>query len=187
MDPIDLNAGRVYLRPLSAGGRFDDRAAVLAGFADAEMRHWTPGYRVPDLDAAGAYIADRAARWERGTRLSWAVAEPVTGELLAEVDLKDLAPVTRSAAIACWTLPGHRRTGVLRAALPAVLRFGFGALDLHRIEYRQAEGNVASARLAAACGFVYEGRLRDADMIEGVPTDLHVWSRLATDPPAAGR
>ena len=53
-----------------------------------------------------------------------------------------------TAEIACWALPAARGQGMITTAVSAVLRFGFGGLGLHRLEYQWAEGNAASARVA---------------------------------------
>ena len=70
MEPIEINAGAWYLRALRADDRVDDRQAL------ADM----------GLDDEG-YVARRAAQWEANTLYSWAVCEPTTGEMLAEVTL----------------------------------------------------------------------------------------------------
>jgi RimJ/RimL family protein N-acetyltransferase len=67
------------------------------------------------------------------------------------------------------------------AAAGAVVRFAFGGLGLHRLTWRHAAGNVASQRLAAALGFVPEGRLREAWPVDGRRDDVLVHGRLATD------
>jgi RimJ/RimL family protein N-acetyltransferase len=61
------------------------------------------------------------------------------------------------------------------------MRFGHSGLDLHRIEYRHAEGNLASERIARKCGFQLDGRLREAMIVDGIRHDLLLWSKLATD------
>lgn len=70
MEPVEINAGAWYLRALRCDDRIDDRPAL------AEMG---------DTDAG--YVQMRAAQWESDTMYSWAVCEPTTGELLAEVAL----------------------------------------------------------------------------------------------------
>lgn len=186
MEPIEINAGAYYLRPLRADDRLDDRPAVLAGFADPETRRWVPHYDVPDLASAGRYVETRSRQWSESERCSWAVAEPTTGALLAETGLQHLDPHWGSAEVACWTLPAQRRRGILAAVLPTMLRFAFtpvalGGLGIHRVGYRHVDGNEGSRRLAERCGFRLDGRLREAALVDGQRRDLITWSRLATD------
>lgn len=74
MEPVEINNGQWYLRGLRADDRVDDRPALTDLGED-------------DLD----YVHDAADGWADDTRYTWAVCEPTTGELLAEVILD---PVT---------------------------------------------------------------------------------------------
>jgi hypothetical protein len=74
VEPVEINNGQWYLRGLRADDRVDDRPA-LADLGET------------DLD----YVHDAEDGWADDTRYTWAVCEPTTGELLAEVVLD---PVT---------------------------------------------------------------------------------------------
>lgn len=62
------------------------------------------------------YVQRRAAEWESDTTYSWAVCEPTTGELLAEVTL---SPAT--GQIGLRARPGH--ADAAQAAGDSVRRF----------------------------------------------------------------
>lgn len=99
MEPVEINAGAWYLRALRADDRIDDRPALTEmGEADED------------------YVVKRAAEWESDHTYSWAVCEPTTGELLAEVTL---SPTT--GAIDLRARPGHAEAA--QAAGDAVRRF----------------------------------------------------------------
>ena len=99
MDPVEINAGRWYLRGLRADDRIDDRPALAdLGVTDPE------------------YVVRSDARWAADSRYSWAVCEPSTGELLAEVTLD---PATD--AIATRARAGH--DDAAGAAAESVRRF----------------------------------------------------------------
>lgn len=153
---------------------------MLASARDADIVRYR-SRPAATVEAAGAYIAERGAAWARDERLTWAVCEPTTGEMLGEVDLSALDLERGLADIGVWTLPAARRRGLAQAAVSSVLRFGFGGLGLHRVTYRWLEGNHASAALARCCGFVAEGVLRGGWTLDGEHVDVHVMSRLATD------
>lgn len=99
MDPIEINAGSWYLRALRADDRIDDRPA-LAELGESEPDH----------------VSHSGDRWATDTRYSWAVCEPTTGELLAEVTLD---PISRE--LANRTRPGCADAAA--AAASAVRRF----------------------------------------------------------------
>lgn len=108
MDPIEINAGNWYLRALRADDRVDDRPALADG-----------GITDPD------YVGLRAAQWADGSVCSWAVCQPDTGELLAEVLL---TPQGANGLLTGWTRVGH--DDALTTATDAVARFAESALEL---------------------------------------------------------
>lgn len=105
MEPVEINAGAWYLRALRADALMDDRPALR------------------DLGETDADHIGRTARdWTADTRYTWAVCEPTTGELLAEVALRrDTGEVFARARPGC--------DAAADAAVAAVHRFA-AALDL---------------------------------------------------------
>ena len=178
MEPVEINAGAWYLRAPRADDRVDDRPAIAESARDPEVRRWR---HRPGPDAVDAHLADRIAGWEAETRAAWAVCEPTTGEMLGEVTLDLLDLEMGTAELRCWALERARGRGMTGTAAGAVVRFGFGGLGLSRIEYRWAEPNVASGRIAASLGVVPEGRLRGAWVAGGERVDVLVGSLLAGD------
>lgn len=79
MEPVEINAGAWYLRALRDDELMDDRPA-LASMGESD----------PD------YVARCTAQWETDTGYTWAVCEPTTGEMLAEVRIDALAATLRT-------------------------------------------------------------------------------------------
>lgn len=181
MEPVEINAGEYYLRQLRADDRVDDGAALVAAFADPEVRRWQGGLLVDGAEAARKYVEFRTWQWESDQRCSWAVCDQLLGNPVGEIALKDLDLHNGSAELVVWTAAEHRGRGIAGHAAGAVLRFGFGFVGLHRIGYRQAVDNVPSQRVAEKAGFTLEGLLRGAQLVDGEHHDLRIWSRLATD------
>jgi RimJ/RimL family protein N-acetyltransferase len=153
---------------------------VLASCRDPEICRWR---RRPPADPVevDAYVRRRARDWDRDERYAWAVCEPTTGEMRGEVALTALDLPMGTADVTCWALPGARGRGMTTTAVSAVVRFAFGGLGLHRVTYAWAEGNDASERVAAKCGFRIEGRQRSAYVVDGQRVDVLLAGRLATD------
>ncbi|GAB2912306.1 GNAT family N-acetyltransferase [Rhodococcus aerolatus] len=183
MEPVEINAGTWYLRALRADERVDDRPALLAMAQDPGTGPALDG--VVDLPTAGARVAASARGWATDTGYAWAVCEPSTGEMLAEVALLDVRPAEHRAELACSTTPAHRGRGIATTAVGAVLRLAFadaaiGGLGLHRVEWRHGQEAPASAALAARLGFRPNGSDAGTATDGGDPVVL---VRLATDPP----
>ncbi|MBI5340325.1 hypothetical protein EV589_3149 [Mycobacterium sp. BK558] len=105
MEPVEINAGAWYLRALRADDRVDDRPAL------ADL-----GEHRPD------HVSQAAAHWDSETLFTWAVCEPTTGELLAEVTLD---PSTRDVAVRAR--PGHEQAA--QTGADAVARFAEAMLS----------------------------------------------------------
>lgn len=99
MEPIEINAGAWYLRALRADALMDDGPALR-----------DLGEDDPD------YVSRAAGDWAGDVRYTWAVCEPTTGEMLAEVALH---PAT--AEITSRARTGHEDAAA--AAADAVRRF----------------------------------------------------------------
>ncbi|MGV0834447.1 hypothetical protein [Mycolicibacterium thermoresistibile] len=106
MEPVEINAGSWYLRALRADDQIDDRPALT------ELGETDPGY-----------ITACTARWASDTGYTWAVCEPTTGEMLAEVSLDPA-----SATLSSRARDGHGDAAAIAAV--SVRRFAAAVLGL---------------------------------------------------------
>ncbi|WP_085134316.1 hypothetical protein [Mycolicibacter hiberniae] len=120
MEPVEINAGPWYLRMPRADDRVDDRPS-LADLGETD----------PD------YVAKAALGWAGETRYLWAVCEPTTGELLAEVTLD---PV--SGEISTRHRAGHKDAA--QTGAQSVSRFAAGALGMTVVSAGGVGGPVSS-------------------------------------------
>ncbi|MGV0795043.1 hypothetical protein [Mycolicibacterium sp. XJ1819] len=81
MEPVEINAGAWYLRAPRDDDLIDDRPALAA------LGETDPGY-----------IARCHAQWASDTGYTWAVCEPTTGEMLAEVRVDPIAATVHTRA-----------------------------------------------------------------------------------------
>lgn len=72
----------------------------------------------------------------------------------------------------------YKGKGLMKEALPPVLRFGFEELGLHRIEALVGKENVPSLKLIEGTGFRFEGIMREDYVIDGRSVDSHCYSLL---------
>ena len=106
MEPVEINAGAWYLRAPRQDELIDDRPA-LADLGETD----------PD------YVARCGAGWASDTGYTWAVCEPTTGELLAEVTLDPATAEVRTRA-----RDGHDDAAA--TAAQSVCRFAGAVLGL---------------------------------------------------------
>jgi hypothetical protein len=112
VEPVEINAGAWYLRALRADELIDDRAA-LADLGETDPDH----------------VALSAARWATDTGYTWAVCEPTTGELLAEISVDPTAATLRTRARPDEADAADAAAAVVRRFVLAVLGL---SLEPHR-------------------------------------------------------
>ncbi len=113
--------------------------------------------------------ADGAAHWvEDLSRHSHAWVVEHDGRLLGEARLDALDAHDRRARLAVGLYdPALIGMGLGREVVRLVLAHAFGPLGLHRVSLRVIDYNTRAIRCYRACGFVVEGRERDAARVGG--------------------
>ncbi|MCT2007827.1 GNAT family N-acetyltransferase [Micrococcus lylae] len=168
--PADL-----YLRPLRADDA--DTAAVLAAFtADPDgMSRQGP---VQDAQSARAYVEHLAGN---AALEATAVcdAHGLAGLVTVQRDETNL-----SGWVAYWMHPRLRGTGATGLAVATVADRALTDGGLGRLELGHRANNPASGGVARRAGFTPEGTQRGYFLIDGVRHDVHLWGRLAEDPPS---
>lgn len=178
MDPVELTAGRLHLRPWQPS----DADAVLAACRDAETQRWTTVPSPYTAEHARAFVGEVSARgWAEGTDLGFAVCDRTTGAVLGAVAVRR-RPAHDCWDVGFWAAPAARGRGVMTDALGALCRWAFAQLGAERVEWYAEVGNWASRRVAEKAGFTVEGVQR-----AGLPARdgrRHGWvgARLAADP-----
>ena len=155
MDPVEITAGRLHLRPW----RPTDAEVVLAACSDPQTQRWTTVPVPYTAEDARGFVEDMApAGWASGTVLTFAVCDSTSGEVLAAVALR--TALHGAWDVGYWAVPAARGRGVVSEALGVLCRWGFAELGIERIEWYAEVGNWASRRAAEKAGFTVEGVLR---------------------------
>jgi [ribosomal protein S5]-alanine N-acetyltransferase len=174
-DPDELIGARVLLRPL----RIDDWEA----WRDVRLRcrawleKWEPR---PDLGAADP-VGDREAfrarcgAWERQRHFDAAYGFGlflVDGRFAGEVSLGSVqrGPF-QMGYIGYWIDQALAGNGYVPEGVVLLMRYGFDALDLHRLEAAIVPRNDASRRVAEKLGMRDEGTATRFLQIQGVYED----------------
>jgi RimJ/RimL family protein N-acetyltransferase len=145
--------------------REEDFAARLKLGADAEIFRMYGG----NLSDLRAMTEDAAKRWVQ--RLSdqdyaWIIeAGSLIGQIrLDRVDLRD-----RRASLAIGIEDaGQLGKGLGSEAIALALGYAFNVLGLHRVSVRVVDYNLRAIRAYQKCGFVIEGREREAAFVDGI-------------------
>ncbi|GIF76742.1 GNAT family N-acetyltransferase [Asanoa siamensis] len=169
----EIDGDGVRLRPW----RPDDRAVVLAGYADPDVQRWHCRSMTP-LEA-DAWIASWSGRWSGESGAGFAIARD--GAVVGQISLRRIDLADGLGEVSYWVLPGARGGGVAGRALDALTGWAFGKLGLHRIEVMHSTLNPASCAVARRAGFLLEGTKRSEALHADGWHDMHLHARLATD------
>jgi len=176
MEPVEISAGRLHLRPWTPY----DEDVLLTMFTDPEVVRWTPAPVPFTREEARRRLTEAyPERWRTGAGATFAVLDSTSGGVLAWVSLFHVADGAAEVGWAC--LPHARGTGVATDAVQALCRWGFAALGLDVVEALIAVGNWPSRAVAEKCGFTVDGTRRHAMPQRGRRVDAWAASLLATD------
>ncbi|WP_400192459.1 GNAT family N-acetyltransferase [Hymenobacter sp. B81] len=152
-----LNTPRLRLRWLTAA----DVPALYAIFSDPQvLRYWGNAGVRNEAEAAGL-LADIYACFAARTLFQWGVARATDDQVIGTCTLSGLSAGNRRADIGYALGTAHWGQGYMHEALPELLRFAFGPLDLHRLVADVDPRNHASIRSLERLGFRREGYQRE--------------------------
>lgn len=180
-EPFRLNGEHVFLRPPERGD-YEEWASLRArsrGF----LSPWEPSWPADALSRAAyrARIARYAEDWRTDQGYNFFVFREDEA-LVGGIGLSNLRRgVSEMASLGYWMGEPFARQGLMSAALPVVLAFGFERLRLHRIEAACLPSNVPSRRLLLRSGFREEGYARQYLCIEGKWQDHLLFAMLGED------
>lgn len=181
--PPRLDLGDFVLRPLRA----TDAAAWYAYLRDPLVVEYT-SFDIQGLADVEALVAEFRQEYDSGRSCRWAIARQVDEALVGTIGLHDpqagAMELGYDLARACWG------QGLVTRAAREVLRWGFSALGLCRIQATVVEGHTASVRVLEKCGFQKEGVLRDYRLCRGSLRDFGMYALLrrnGTRPAAEAR
>jgi len=172
-----LHTDRTVLRPFRSSD-VDDRRALGKDPEIIEMFGGSPDFREPV-----AMTQDEAQEWvdhlvADPDPLLWAVEHD--GRLVGTTQLHSLREDDRKAQFSIGLL--DRRCwgrGLGSEVTRAVVRHGFEEVGLHRIGLKVFAHNERALRCYARCGFVVEGREREAAYVGGAWRDDVIMGILA--------
>jgi RimJ/RimL family protein N-acetyltransferase len=170
-----IDAGEVRLRTL----RHDDVPALFAIFGDPEVTRYWGFATLPDLAAAGALVEQIHAQAAAGTLFQWGIE--AHAELVGTCTLSSIDRCNRRAELGFALASAHQRRGYVAAALPALLRHAFDAMDLHRLHADTDPRNTRSIRVLERLGFRREGLLREHYLVTGEAQDALVFGLLRSE------
>lgn len=179
--PFQLHTKRLTLRFVDTG----DAEALFRLFSDPEaLRYWSSG---PWLHMAQAdeNILQTLKGYEDGGSLRLALVVADTGELIGTATLYAFDRRNHRCEIGYMLARPYWGRRYMQEALEALIVYGFGTLELHRIEADIHPDNIASGRILEGFHFQQEGHLRERWFVNGEVSGSLMYGLLRRDWDAA--
>lgn len=172
-----LTTPRLHLRPLTPA----DAPALYATFADPETtRYWSTSPWT-SIEEAQKLIAKDMNALPACEYLRLGLERRDNGKLIGMCSLFQWVRQCRRVELGYGMHRAHWGRGLMHEALSELLRFGFDALDLNRVEADVDPRNGASVRSLERLGFVKEGHLRERWIVDGEVSDTSLYGLLRRD------
>jgi len=169
-----LDTGRLRLRE----PRDEDAAAHFVVGGDEEVMRFfgVPPYTKLEESASEIEWFKSIYREKQGIR--WVITERGSDAYIGDVGFHKWEAKHRRAELGYKLDKRHWNRGYISEALVEVLRHGFTAMDLNRVEALVDPRNPSSIRVLEKQGFKRDGLLRDYEIEHGLPVDLIMLSLL---------
>jgi ribosomal-protein-alanine N-acetyltransferase len=152
-----LETERLLLRQLS----IDDTADVFIMRSDPVVMQYIPRPLAVTVDDAAALIQMLNDFIEKGEKINWAITAKSTGKVIGIIGYVNIKPEHFRAEVGYSLATAWHRQGIMREALPCVLKYGFEHMKLHSVEAIIDAHNKASGNLLLALGFVQEAFFKE--------------------------
>lgn len=153
---------KVILRPLEK----EDKDQIHKFRNDGEITHLLGGFSVGYSRQA---IEEKIENWGNShNTIMWAVAEKETNKCIGHIGLYDIDYVSRRAEIGM--LIGEKQywgQGIGLGITETVTDFAFKQLNIHSVQAKVLETNLASLRVFNKLGFKKDGKIRDFQFRNG--------------------
>lgn len=150
-----LEGQKVYLRPIS----LDDTELYFRMLFHPEVRRLTGTQKCFTREQIYRYIE---AKTQDSSSLLLLIALTETDAVIGDIALQGIDSFNRSASIRIAISEGHQGKGFGSEAMKLMLDYGFGILNLHRIELNVFSYNPRALHVYEKLGFKQEGIQRDA-------------------------
>ncbi|TDE15960.1 GNAT family N-acetyltransferase [Jiangella asiatica] len=179
MQPFELRSDRLLL----AAPTSDDIDRIAEICQDPEILRWTTLPSPYLHEHAKGFVEDLVRTgWESGNDLIWALRDPEDRRVLGMVGLRSQGD--GAAEVGFWLAPEARGRHLMSRAVRLVAEYAFADVGpgLTHLRWRASVGNWPSRRVAWACGFRIEGKVRGGIARRGVREDTWVATLVAGEP-----
>ncbi len=153
-----LETERLILRTIT----FEDIPDIQRLAGERDVASQTSDGEIPQPGTEEQWLKKRREGFEKGEAVDFVVIHRDEGILIGAIGLGAKYKKDESMQLGYWIGKPYWNKGYCTEAALAVLKYGFEALNLHRIYSRHFGSNPASGRVMQKLGMKYEGTMREA-------------------------
>jgi len=165
---------RLILRKMTP----DDAEAIFAYASDPEVTRYVIWETHRSVEDSRGFLELVTSKYESGGEPEWGIVYKGDRRFVGTCGIVSWEPHHARAELGYALSRDYWGRGLMAEAVGAMISFGFRAMNLNRVEARCIAENVASARAMEKAGMVYEGTLRQRELIKGEHRDIKVYSIL---------
>lgn len=169
-----LETDRLILRKMTP----DDAEAVFAYASDSEVSRYVLWETHRSIEDSRAFLDLTTSKYESGGEPDWGIVYKGDHHFVGTCGIVSWEPYHARAELGYALSRDYWGRGLMAEAVRAIISFGFKKMNLNRIEARCIAENVASARVMEKAGMLYEGTLRQRELVKGEHRDMKVYSIL---------
>jgi ribosomal-protein-alanine N-acetyltransferase len=169
-----LVTDRLILRKMTP----NDAEAVFAYASDPEVTRYVVWETHRSIEDSKALLDLVTSKYESGGEPEWGIVYKGDHRFVGTCGIVSWEPYHARAELGYALSRDYWGRGFVAEAVRAMISFGFKEMNLNRIEARCIAGNTDSARVMEKAGMLYEGTLRQRELIKGEHRDMKVYSIL---------
>ena len=172
-----LETPQLRLRRLT----MQDAADIFHYSRDAEVARHVLWEAHRHIGESRAYLRYMLRRYRQHEPASWGIEYRRTGKIIGTIGFMWIQADNSAAEVGYSLSREYWNRGIMTEALKAVIDYGFGRLNLNRIEAQHETTNPASGAVMRKCGMQREGTLRQRLYNKGRYVDVDLYAILRVD------
>lgn len=172
-----LETDRLILRKITP----EDEADIYAYCSDEEITRYTVWYSHQSLDDTRWFMNWVFEQYNNHQVAPWGIEDKASGRMIGTTGFISWDTVNAKAEIGYAISRDFWNKGYMTEAVRKVVDFGFGSMQLVRIEARCHPDNIGSARVMEKSGMQFEGILRKHIWAKGRHEDVKMYAITIND------
>jgi ribosomal-protein-alanine N-acetyltransferase len=157
---------------------------------DAMLKYWVSDPKIQSMYSEPVYTTKSEVKelldkyissYRKDDYYRWAIVEKESLACIGQIAIFLVDSKNHFCEIEYCIGSQFHRNGFASEATEAVVGFGFGQVNFHKIQVCHKENNIASQGVIKKCGFTYEGTLRDYFFMDGKYVDRLYYSMLKSE------